>query len=206
MNPDEGMSRYYIEDTFLLNFLVKRYAEMLQMEQPRLVSVWGGLGLVALAQNKELQNAFNILISSSSYTSEEVLTSSIDLFLAELDRLEAADTADYLEKKVERHPMSPRTARKLLYWSWTEGRKMSKEQDFKYYSIWELISWLVLTSDEEIKEFEENCRFSESPPEVKVQNGLQIVKKALWRAVKKSSRSFQNNDPLPGNYSKDRRY
>ncbi len=61
MNPDQDMSRYYIEDTFLLKFLIKRYAEMLRMEQPRLVSVWGGLGLVALAQNKEFQNAFKIL-------------------------------------------------------------------------------------------------------------------------------------------------
>src|SRR5271157_1421816 len=98
MNPDQDMSRYYIEDTFLLKFLIKRYAELQLTEQPRLVSVWGGLGLVALAQNKEFQNAFKILISSSSYTSEEVLTSSIDLFLVELNRLEAADTPDYVEK------------------------------------------------------------------------------------------------------------
>ncbi len=38
MNPAEDVSPYYIEDTHLLKFLIKRYGEMLQMEQPRLVS------------------------------------------------------------------------------------------------------------------------------------------------------------------------
>jgi hypothetical protein len=185
MNPDQDMSRYYIEDTFLLKFLIKRYAEMLQMEQPRLVSVWGGLGLVALAQNKEFQNAFKILISSSSYTSEGVLTSSLNLFLAELSRLETADTPDYLIKKIERQPMRPGTARKLLSWSWREGRKMSKEGDFEFYPVWELISWLGLECDEEIREFDEKCRFTESQPEEKLEQGLDIVREAIRRFMKR---------------------
>ena len=195
MNPDQDMSRYYIEDTHLLKFLIKRYAEMLRMEQPRLVSVWAGLGLVGLYQNTELQNAFKILISSSSYTEKEVLTSSIDLFLAELNRLEAADAPDYLEKKIERQPMRPRTARKLLSWSWREGRKMGKEGNFEFYPIWELISWLGLGFDEEIREFEEKCRFSGSPPEEKLEEGLDIVKEALRRYMHRGNptRSFQNN-------------
>ncbi len=195
MNPDHDSSQYYIEDTFLLKFLIKRYAEMLRMEQPRIVSVWGGLGLVGLAQNKELGNAFKILISSSSYTPEEVLNSSIDLFLAEVNRLEAADTPDYLEKQIERQPMSPRTARKLLFWCWREGRKMSQEGNFEFYPVWELISWLGLECDEEIREFEEKCRFSESGLEEKLERGLDVVKQALRRYMTRGNptRSFQNN-------------
>ena len=184
MNPDQDMSRYYIEDTHLLKFLIKRYAEMLRMEQRRLVSVWGGLGLVGLAQNKEFQNAFKILISSDSYTVEEVLNSSIDLFLAELNRLEAADSPEYLEKQIGRQSMSPRTARKLLSWCWREGRRISKEGNFEFYPVWELISWLGLECDEEIREFEEKCRFSESQPEAKLEQGLDIVREAIHRYMK----------------------
>ncbi len=184
MNPAEDVSPYYIEDTHLLRFLIKRYAEMLRTEQPRLVSVWKGIGLVGLYQNTELRNAFKILISSDSYTVEEILTSSIDLFLAELSRLEAADTPDYLIKKIERQPMRPGTARKLLSWSWREGRKMVKERNFEFYPIWELISWLGLECDEEIREFEEKCRFSESPLEEKIEKGLDIVKEAIRRSMK----------------------
>ncbi len=195
MNPDQEMSQYWIEDTHLLKFLIKRYAEMLQMEQPRLVSVWGGLGLVGLAQNKEFQNAFKTLISSDSYTEEEVLTSSIDLFLAELNRLGAADTPEYLEKQIERQPMSPRTAKKLLFWCWREGRRMSQEGNFEFYPIWELISWLGLECDEEIREFEEKCRFSESQMEERLEKGLDTVKEALRRYMHRGNPTpcFQNN-------------
>ena|SRR5271157_901396 len=195
MNPDQDMSRYYIEDTHLLKFLIKRYAEMLQMEQPRLASVWGGLGLVGLYQNKEFRNAFKTLICSDSYTVEEVLNSSIDLFLAELNRLEGADTPDYGEKKIERQPMSPKTAKKLLSWSWCEGRKMVREGNFEFYPVWELISWLGLGLDEEIREFEEKCRFSASPAEDKLEQGLEVVKQALRKYMHRGNptRSFQNN-------------
>ena len=182
MNRDQDGSRHYIEDTLLLKFLIARYAEMLGTDEQRLDPVWAGLGMVALHQNMEMEGAFNILISSTSYTAEEVLTSSIDLFLAELIRLEAVDTTDYLRKPVERRPLSPRTARKFLFWSWGEGRKMSEGPGiFRFYSIWELVSWLGLTSDGYIKEFEERCRFSAFPVEVKLEDGLEIVKAALFK-------------------------
>jgi hypothetical protein len=152
------------------------------MDEPRLVPVWEGLGMVALHQNKELEQAFKTLISSPSYTVEQILTSSIDLFVAELIRLGAIDATDYPRKKVERRPMRPETARKFLYWSW-EGRKMLKEQCFEFYSIWELVSWLGLTSDEYIKEFEERCRFSAFPVEVKLEEGLEVVRAAMFRRM-----------------------
>src|SRR5271157_3654474 len=175
------LSGHCIEDTLLLRFLIVRYTEMLRMDEPRLVPVWKGLGMVALHQNKESEQAFKTLISSPSYTVEQILTSSIDLFLAELDRLEAADTTDYLEKRVERRPMSPGTARKLLYWSWGEGRKMVEEEVFEFYSIWELVSWLGLSSDEYIKEFEEKCRYSKLPKEKRLEEGLEVVKAAIFK-------------------------
>jgi hypothetical protein len=180
MNADHDSSRYYVDDTLLLKFLIARYTEMLQIKEPRLVPVWAGLGMVALYQNRDLENAFKTLISSDSYTLQDVLTASIDFFLVELDRLEAADAADYVEKRVERPPLSRRTARKFLFWSWSEGRKMSKEKDFRFYAVWELISWLTLTSDEYIKAFDERCRFSESPVEEKLRDGLDVVKAAIF--------------------------
>jgi len=180
MTPDHDRPGCYIEDTLLLKFLLARYSEMLGMDEPRFDPVWKGLGLVALHQNKELANAFEILISSNSYTVEESLTISIDFFMLELDRLETAETTDYPEKKVERRPLSPRTARKFLFWSWREGRKMSREKDFRFYSVWELVSWLGLSSDEYIQAFEERCRFSEFSTEKKLEQGLEVVKAAIF--------------------------
>ncbi|MGO9570481.1 MAG: hypothetical protein ACLP5H_23365 [Desulfomonilaceae bacterium] len=181
MNPDHDSSRYYIEDTLLLKFLITRFTEMLQIKEPRLVPVWAGLSLVALHQNKELANAFEILISSDSYSVEEALTISIDLFMLELDRLDATDTSDYVEKRVERRPLSRRTERKFQSWAWHEGRRIKKEQDFRFYGVWELISWLALTSDEYIKAFEEKCRFSEAPTQEKLRHGLDILKAATFK-------------------------
>ena len=189
MNSDQDNSRYYIEDTLLLKFLIVRCSEMV-VDEPRFDPVWKGLGLVALRQNKELANAFEILISSDSYTLQEVLTASIDFFLVELHRLEAADTTDYVEKRIERRPLSRTTARKFQSWAWREGRRMSKEKNFTFYSIWELISWLTLTSDEYIKAFDDRCRFSEAPVEEKLEEGLQIVKAAIFR------RKIDNNSFL----------
>jgi len=190
MDADHDSSQYYVEDILLLHFLITRFTEMLGTDKLRLVPVWAGLGLVALHQNKELERAFTILISSDSYTVEEVLTTSVDLFWVELQRLETTDNADYSEKKIERRPMSPRTVRKFLFWSWSEGRKMSKEKDFRFYAVWELISWLTLTSDEYIKAFDETCRFSESPVEEKLRDGLDVVKAAIF------GRRLENNSFL----------
>ena len=115
MNPTEGSPDYYIEDTLLLKFLITRYAEMLQSDKPNISPVWKGLGLVGLCQNRELAGAFKTLISSDSYTVEEALESSIDLFLGELSRLEAVDTGEYVDKKGEPRPISQRNVKKLLY-------------------------------------------------------------------------------------------
>ena len=136
--------------------------------------------MVALHQNKELENAFKTLISSDSYTAREVVTSSVDLFLTELARLETADGADYVGKQIERHPLNRWTTRKFLTWVWREGRKMSKERDFRFYAVWELLSWLAI-SDEYIKSFEDRCRFSESSPEKKTREGLNVIKAAIFK-------------------------
>jgi len=192
MNPDHGSSRYYVDYTLLLKFLIVRYTEMLQIKEPRLVPVWAGLGMVALYQNRDLGNAFKTLISSDSYTLQDVLTASIDFFLVELDRLEAADASDYVEKRVERPPLSRRIARKFLFWSWGEGRKMKRERNLRFYAVWELVAWLALTSDEYIKEFDEKCRFSESPVEEKLEEGLQIVKAATFKRPIDNNSFFQD--------------
>ena len=184
---------YYIEDTLLLKFLIKRYAEMGQSDKPNISPVWKGLGLVGLCQNRELSNAFKTLISSDSYTVAEALESSIDLFLGELNRLEAADAPDYVDKKSVPRPTGQRHARKLLYWSWRENIRMRREKDFEFYPIWELISWRAMEFDEGLAEFQEKCLFSESPPEVKLQNGVDIVRTALRRAMGNRRFSFQNN-------------
>jgi hypothetical protein len=181
MNADQDNSRYYIEDTLLLKFLITRFTEMLQIETPNLIQIWGGLGMAALHQNRELAPAFQTLISSDSYTVKEILTSSVDLFLVELARLEVTDATDYVPKKIERRPLTQKTTRKSLFWSWSEGRKMKKEKDFRFYGVWELLSWLALTSDEYLTAFEERCRFAESPTEEKIKAGLNVVKAAIFR-------------------------
>jgi hypothetical protein len=181
MIPDQDSPGYYIEDTLLLRFLIVRYTEMLEREKPNLVPVWAGLGMAALHQNKELQNAFKTLISCGSYTDGEVLTSSMDLFLAELKRLEMAESTDYVDKRIERRPLTPKTARKFLFWSWSEGRKMRRERDFRFYPIWEVLAYLALTSDEYVEEFERRCRFSQSSLKKRLDDGLEIVKTAIFR-------------------------
>jgi hypothetical protein len=196
MNADQDNSRYYIEDTLLLKFLITRFTEMLGTDEPTSDPVWGGLGMVALHQNRELENAFRTLISSDSYTAQEVIASSIDLFLAELARLETAEVTDYVGKQSARRPLSPWSARKWLRWCWKEGRKISKEQDFRFYEVWELISWLALTSDEYLTAFEERCRFSESSPEKKIREGLNVVKAAIFKRPLDQP-FFQQNMDMP---------
>ena len=58
MTPTEGASPYYIEDRLLLRFLIKRYTEMGQTNNPNLSPVWRGLGLVGLHKNGELKKRF----------------------------------------------------------------------------------------------------------------------------------------------------
>lgn len=181
MTPEHDGPGCYIEDTLLLKFLITRYTEMLRTDEPRLDPVWGGLAMAALHQNKELRYAFETLISSGSYTVAQVLTSSLDLFVAELDRLEATDAADYVPKMIARRPLGRRTERKFLFWSWGEGRKMKREKDFRFYPVWELISRLGLNADEYINEFEKRCLFSESPTETRLDDGLEIIKSAIFR-------------------------
>ncbi len=69
---------------------------------------------------------------------------------------------------------------------------MRKEEDFEFYPIWELISWRAMEFDEQLREFEEKCLFSESPDAEKLEHGLDIVRTALRRAMSNRSSSFQN--------------
>lgn len=69
---------------------------------------------------------------------------------------------------------------------------MREEKDFRFYEVWELISWLGLSSDQYVKEFDEKCRFSESPVEVKLEDGLDLVKAAIFRR-RINSTSFQQD-------------
>ena len=199
MNPDDERSQYYIEDTLLLKFLITRYTEMLGSEKSRLDPVWAGLGLTGLHQNRELESAFKILISSDSYSIEDVLNMSIGLFFVELQRLEATESAHYVEKKVERRPMTRRTARKFLFWSWREGRKMFKERDFRFYPIWEVVSWRTLNADEYIKGFEQRCLFSEAQADRKIHEGLEVIKAAIFkgRIDVPSFESYMHNGATP---------
>ena len=65
-----------------------------------------------------------------------------------------------------------------------------EDKDFRFYPIWELVSWLGLTSDEHIKTFEERCRFSASPIEKKIEEGLEVIKAAIFKR-RIDSPSFQ---------------
>lgn len=180
MNPNQDRSPYYIEHSLLLRFLIVRYTEMLETEKPNLAPVWAGLGMVGLRQNLELKYAFQTLFSSS-YTAQEVLTTSIDLFLTELHGLQATDSVDYVPKEIERRPLRERTARKFLFWCWSEGRKIKRERDFRFYPIWEVLAYQSLTSDEYVEEFERRCRVSQSSLETRLDDGLEIVKTAIFR-------------------------
>ncbi|MGO9566622.1 MAG: hypothetical protein ACLP5H_03675 [Desulfomonilaceae bacterium] len=194
MTPDQDCSSYCIDDTLLLRFLIVRFTDMLGSDIQRLDPVWQGLGMVALHQNKELKSAFQTLISSDSYTYQEVLTCSINLFLVELNRLQAVDsTAEFPPKKIERRPLSPKTARGFLRWCWREGRKLERQRSFEFYPVWALILWLALQSDEEIQEFDEKCRFSSVPLEEKIDEGLNIIKEAIFKRRRKVGTSIQNN-------------
>ena len=58
---------------------------------------------------------------------------------------------------------------------------MKREQDLRFYPVWELVSRLGLNADEYINEFEKRCLFSESPTETRLDDGLEIVKTAIFR-------------------------
>jgi hypothetical protein len=189
MDADQDLSQLCIEDTLLLRFLITRYDEILLSDEPKLDPVWAALGLAALHKNGEWRSALEVMAFSDSYTTREVLEASIDIFAAELFRLQDVNTYYDCPEKPKNGQVRSRNRRKLLFWSWREGRKMGTKRYFEYYPIWELVSWLALY-DEYLKEFEKKCRFSSFPPEEKLEEGLQIVKAAIFR------RKIDNNSFL----------
>ena len=191
MDADSGTFEYCIEHRLLLEFLIIRYSEMPGTDGTRLDPIWAGLGLVALNQNKELQRGFEILISSGSYSIMEIIASSIDLFLAEWHRVERATSTGYLEKKIECDSLSLKTAKQFLSWSWREGRVMHKSKNVRFYMVWEVITWIGLSSNidpEYVKEFDSICRSSTFPIETRLEYGLEIVKSGIFhRGIDKES-------------------
>jgi hypothetical protein len=82
---------------------------------------------------------------------------------------------------------------------------MKKEQDFRFYPVWEVASWLGLNSDEYIKAFEERCRFSEAPTEKKLEDGLEIIKAAIFRRrIDSTSFQLDMNSAVTGPFLLDR--
>lgn len=58
---------------------------------------------------------------------------------------------------------------------------MRKERDFRFYEVWEVVSWLAFTSDKYVKGFEKMCRFSDEPVEIRLDEGLEVIKAAIFR-------------------------
>jgi hypothetical protein len=58
---------------------------------------------------------------------------------------------------------------------------MLRERDVRFYPIWEVLAYQALTSDEYVEEFERRCRFSQSSLKKRLDDGLEIIKTAIFR-------------------------
>jgi hypothetical protein len=170
-----------IEPSVILNFLIKRFNEVLASERSEVSAVLHGLGLSALGSDEELYDKYGKIISYSSDTKEQVLRSSIDIFHSALEHDLDRRSSQNPPQAAEWPEMGEKFCRHVMMRAIREGRQMLQECDFRFVQVFVLLGWISLQCDPaRLAEFEATCNSFADDPEQILTRGRDVLKDALF--------------------------
>jgi len=170
-----------IEFSLLLEFLIKRFNEVLASDSPRVPAILQGLAAAALSVDDESLANFKGLMASPHLPPREIIRRAIEILQLVLESGQSSFDFSRLDCNRDREP-DERSRRCIIRNAFREGRIMLEQSDYKYVQVFVILAWGGLEIDpERLAEFETvRTTFKEDPKKL-VQEGTQILRDAIFQ-------------------------
>ena len=182
MNDDNYTPGYAVDTELLLRYLIEKSEELSHGNRRAFSLPFQGLGAGVLAPFPELYQEFKELTLSPDDPIAERAVKCKGLFIEALGRPQEwnfKDPSDDDEDGEDR-PFIRAVANRFAWDARREGEEMVEQNDFRFLSIWEMLSFIALQGDaERLKEFEKTCQ-QYSEPKEKVERVIPL----LWDALR----------------------
>jgi hypothetical protein len=175
-----------VEREVLLNYLLDQCDETAR-HRLRLGFPFPFLAFAALHADRSLLREY-LEIHLPCYTPFDRLRTYQRLFREALTRLQNTPVGDIKYPLHPDHPLGtrPGTCKKFLVTAIRDGKTMLKSDDFRFLSVFLLISWLGLGFDKEaLAEFENSCFKPDMDAPDRIMIGLSILRSARKSKVRK---------------------
>jgi hypothetical protein len=169
-----------IEPTLLLRYLVKRYDELLESDNPRINLTLGGLSLTGVARDEEAEKELNYLLYPASHPDHTLLTRCKEIFLRTLDRTKPEETPRLSGDGARLPSLDEGTCRQILLTALREGKRMIADDNYEYAKIIESTGWIALQCyPRRLAEFED--AWLEEDPRDAIRRVVEVLRTAFSR-------------------------
>lgn len=167
----------------ILEFLVTRFHEIIETDEPRVPAIFHGLALVAVSKDEELASTCKALFSSPHLPPKEILRRSIELFQGALESCQDDEPSqEPIHNTEEDHELSEKSCRHIMMVARREGTQMLEQGDYRFVKIFECLSWIGLQCDSEwLDVFEEARAHFKDDPENLIKVGIDVIRDCLFR-------------------------
>jgi hypothetical protein len=171
-----------IEQSLILQFLIKRFEEILLGKDSRVPPVIHALALAGLGTDEEVLTQYKTIFSWPYTAHPEIIQQAIEIFQTALQRDPDSRSLQFSSQEAEESselnfPFCKLVARTAL----REGREMILARDYRFVQVFIILGWIGLQRDpERLAEFEEIVTSHSDDPERLVQKGRDILCDAVF--------------------------
>jgi len=167
----------------ILEFLIKRFNEVLTSGSLKVPFLLQGLGLVGLAGDEESLANYKGILSSPHFPPAEIVRRAIEIFQIALEGDPDSHGPQRPPQEVEEDSEpDEKCGRQIIMNALREGRIMLDQADFRHVQVFVVLGWGGLQCyQERLAEFETVLQSFADDPEELVKRGRVILKEALFR-------------------------
>jgi len=177
-----------IEPSVILNFMIKRWNEIFESDDPQIPSFLQALAYAGLSTDEELTTQYTALFSSQQLPPLEVIRRSIEIFQTAL-RHDPDTKSSTLISEESRDP-DVKTSRQVLLLTLYEGKIMIEQEDYRFHRVFEMLGWIGLQWDNEgLSAFDAVRTTYRNDPENLVRKGRDILRDRIERGISGQARS-----------------
>jgi hypothetical protein len=174
-----------IEDSVILEFMIKRWNEILQSGGTTVPDALQILAAAALTTDEELLINYKALLYSPNLAPVEIMRRCVEIFQEARDSCTGQCPPCSHEKEDGDGPnLGEKQFRQIMLTAISEGGLMERESNYQFHPVFTMLAWISLQYDAEwLDEFERMWGFYREDPEKLVREGVDILKEAFigWR-------------------------
>ncbi len=142
-----------IQPSIVLNFLIKRFEEILVRREPNIPAILHCLALAGLGNDDELLTQYKAIFSWPYPASPEIIHQAIEIFQTALQRDPDSRPVEFSPQETE---LSLPFCKLVLRAALREGREMILARDFRFVQVFIVLGWIGLQCDpDRLAEFQE---------------------------------------------------